>query len=225
MRSGDVLPALREGSGCAWCLPGHRGDAPAHGACAGGMHGVRARQGASKVKRPCARRCAWPSARAPGVCGERRQRSTCVAPHPRLVLTGQRQALSPLLAEDGRRAQSIFSVAAHATTWSLHASLRRREHLKTCVVQPRKVGAVRRQSRQRTRPFADDARHPKAEKKQTNPLVGVVCPLTTGGLIRVRRGLWTVMKCLPLQRPEHPILVYCARIFFCKLDRNHPTAV
>src|SRR4030095_3483948 len=71
------------------------------------------------------------------------------------------------------------------TASSLQSSLRRREHLKTCVVQPRGCVGIRKSS-QNTRPFADCAKNPKAEKKQKNPLVGVVCLLTTGGLIRVR---------------------------------------
>src|SRR5207245_1715070 len=84
------------------------------------------------------------------------------------------------------REQRSFEVAEHATDSSLHSSLRRRENLKTCLVQPRRVCAVIQQSSQSTRPSADCARNPKAEKKQKNPLVGVVCLLTNGGLIRVR---------------------------------------
>jgi len=60
------------------------------------MHCVRERQGAYEVKVPCALRFDWTSALAPVFCGDRRPRSTCVAPHPSLVLTGQRDALSPI---------------------------------------------------------------------------------------------------------------------------------
>src|SRR5215471_10013731 len=46
---------------------------------------------------------------------------------------------------------------------SLHSSPRRRENLKTCLVQPRMVCAVIRKSSQNTTPSADNARTPKAE--------------------------------------------------------------
>jgi len=50
------------------------------------MHCVRERQGAYEVTIPWALRFDWTSALAPVGCGDRRQRSTCVAPHPSLVL-------------------------------------------------------------------------------------------------------------------------------------------
>jgi hypothetical protein len=74
-------------------------------------------------------------------------------------------ALSPLFDEDGRREWRHCSVAEHSTASSLHASLKRREHRKTCVVQPRTVCAVLGKSRQNPRPSADCARNPQAEKK------------------------------------------------------------
>src|SRR5438093_10575094 len=49
------------------------------------------------------------------------------------------------------------------------------------------VCASVRKSSQTTRPTADCARNPKAEKNKKNPLRGVVCLLTTRGLIGVRR--------------------------------------
>ena len=150
-----------------------------------------------EVPRPCALRLAWTSARAPGLCGACRQRSPWGAPHPRLVLTGPRDALRPLCAEDGRRAQTSCAVAAHATDASLPSSLRRREPLQTCVVPPRRGCAVRGKSRQNPRASADCARNPQAETKQENPLVGVVCLLTHGGLIRVRRGTWSGHQASP----------------------------
>ena len=51
---------------------------------------------------------------------------------------------------------------------SLHSVPRRRENLKTCVVQPRMVCAVIRKARQNTTPSADNARNSKAEKNAKN---------------------------------------------------------
>src|SRR5262249_2030068 len=50
------------------------------------------------------------------------------------------------------------------------------------------VGTCARKSRQNTRPTVDCARPWKAENNENNPLTGVVCLLTKGVLIRVRRG-------------------------------------
>jgi hypothetical protein len=76
------------------------------------------------------------------------------------------EALRPIVAEDGRRAQRHCSVAAQQVSLWLQSSLRRRESLKTCVVQPCTVCAVIWTSRQNTPPSADGARPWKAEKQQ-----------------------------------------------------------
>jgi len=57
------------------------------------------------------------------------------------------------------------------------------------------VCAVIRKSSQNTRPTADDARNPKAEKNAKNPLIGVVYLLTIEGLIRVRRDVLSTGDC------------------------------
>jgi hypothetical protein len=86
----------------------------------GCMPGVRERQDASRSPDPQPCTFAWPSALAPVCRGARRPRLAGAAPHPSLALTGQRDALRPLLAEDGRREQRRFSVAAHAQTTLCH---------------------------------------------------------------------------------------------------------
>src|SRR5262245_39026753 len=56
-----------------------------------------------------------------------------------------------------------------------------------------------------TRPLVDCARPWKAEKNENNPLIGVVCLLTKGVLIRVRRGLYTARISLP---PKSALAVF-----------------
>src|SRR5215471_13106621 len=62
-----------------------------------------------------------------------------------------------------------------------------RETLAKCVVQPH-GGTSRRQGSQNTLPEANAARpDPQRKKNGKHPLLGRVCLLTTGGLMRVRR--------------------------------------
>src|SRR5712691_1139407 len=72
------------------------------------------------------------------------------------------------------------------TSSSLPSSCTRQENLKTCVGQPGCRGTSRRKSRQHMGP-GDHGSAEKSGKKGNNPLLGVVCLLTTGDLIRVRR--------------------------------------
>ena len=73
------------------------------------------------------------------------------------------------------------------TARSLHASFTRRENLHTCLVQPCCRGTSLWKSSQDMWP-SDNGSAEKRGKKGKNPLTGVVCPLTTGVLIRVRLG-------------------------------------
>src|SRR5215831_12103174 len=66
-----------------------------------------------------------------------------------------------------------------------------RETLAKCVVQPH-GGTSRRQGSQNTLPEANAARpDPQRKKNGKHPLLGRVCLLTTGGLIRVGWSLLT----------------------------------
>src|SRR5215475_5885438 len=134
-----MLPTLREGSGCAWGLTGPPWEEPEPGAGPCCLHCVRARQGAYAVTMPSARRCAWPSALAPGCCGACRPRLAWAAPHPRLVLTGQHLRVEPTLCLGRDEGTDTLLGRRARTDASLHSSLGRREHLQTCVVQPRAV--------------------------------------------------------------------------------------
>ena len=100
----------------------------------------------------------------------------------------------------GRRKQLV---------WFLHSSSTWRANLNKCLVQPQMVCAVIRKSSQNTRPTADDARNPKAEKNAKNPLIGVVYLLTTGGLISVRRGARAERRGLLFPRPPLASLLAC----------------
>jgi hypothetical protein len=85
---------------------------------------------------------------------------------------------------------------------SRHSSSRRRARLQTCVVQPRAVCACMWKCSQSTTLDADSAGTHPAEKKARNPLLGGVCLLTTGGLIRVRCSSWYELSCRgPLPGP------------------------
>lgn len=81
------------------------------------------------------------------------------------------------------------------TESSLQSAFIRRENLNTCVVPPRCRRTSIRKPRQDTVPRADYAGNKKAEKKPKKPLLGAVCLLTRGVLIRVRCGV-------PEQTPE-----------------------
>src|SRR5713101_1256975 len=121
---------------------------------------------------PRAHRFDWTSALAPVLNGACRQRPACAAPHPSLVLTGQHRRVEPDLCIGRYEGTEKFLGRRALTDNVLPSSPRRREHLKTCLVQPRTVCAVIRTSRQSTRPSADYARNPKAEKKQKTRLQG-----------------------------------------------------
>ena len=121
--------------------------------------------------------------------GKSGQRLTCAAPPPSLHLTGARVTVHPLFDEDGTRTPRCFSVAENRrldfchrhghgdgtsrSVWCSHAGA------PACAITSAHV--------------ADGPRcwHPPGGKKSKKPLTGYLCPLTTGGLIRVR--------CEPLQ--------------------------
>ena len=122
--------------------------------------------------------------------GTRCQRLTGAAPHPSLHLTGERGTVHPLFDEDGTRTQRWFEVAANRRlacchrhghgdgtsrrVWGRHAGA--------------PAGAIT------SAHVADGQRcwNPPGGKKSQKPLTGYLCPLTTGGLIRVR--CWTATE-------------------------------
>ena len=116
LREGALLPALRAGRGGACGLTGPPGGAPRRGAHPCGMHCVRARPGASRARDPAP--CA--------VLGPPLSLllATALVAHRlrgRLLSRPWRSrdnadALRPLCAEDGTRAQRNVSVAARAQT-------------------------------------------------------------------------------------------------------------
>src|SRR2546425_5867973 len=70
---------------------------------------------------------------------------------------------------------------------SLHSSSPRRENLKTCLVQPVGAPADGNEDRTRCQRRMTLSLNPSG-KNGKKPLLGVVCLLTTGVLIRVRPG-------------------------------------
>ena len=88
---------------------------------------------------------------------------------------------------------------------SLPSSLARRENLHTCVVQPRVRCTSIRKSRQDRLPSDNCAKIKRREKKDKNPLSGVVDPLTTGDLIRVRRQTLTALALTSASTPSDRI--------------------
>jgi hypothetical protein len=72
-----------------------------------------------------------------------------------------------------------------------------RETLNTCVVQPPDGRASRAKPSQHTLPEDDGAWPQHSGKNGQNPLLGRVCRLTTGGLIRVRQCYCPLDQILP----------------------------
>ena len=150
---------------------------------------------------PCALRFDWTSALAPGVCGARRSRPTCAAPHPSLALTGQRRRVAPDLCVGRYEGTEMFLGRRARTDSSLHSSPRRREHLNTCVVQPRSVAPVHR-NHVSTRDRLPTTPGTQSGKKKNTAHRGRLS-LDKRGLIRVRLlSRWEKNLCMtasPLQ--------------------------
>jgi hypothetical protein len=83
----------------------------------------------------------------------------------------------------------MFRGRRENTQHSLHSSCTRRESLNTCVVQPC-IDAPAAGNQGRTCcQVTMDSLQTKRKKMGKSPLLGVVCLLTTGDLIRVRPPL------------------------------------
>ena len=105
-------------------------------------------------------------------------------PSPEPGSHGTTRCVAPTLGRGREEGTEKVLGRSARTDHALPSAPRRREHRKTCVVQPRTVCAVIRQSSPHTRPSADCARN-LGGKKAKNLLSGPVCLLTRGGLIRV----------------------------------------
>jgi hypothetical protein len=152
-----------------------------------------------EVTRPRALRVEWTSALAPVRCGAHRQRPTGAAPHPSLALTGQRDAWSPLFAEDGRRAQIHCEVAEHSQRMLCHRrfggeSASIRVWCRHRESAPSYGNPVSTRDRLSTTPKIH-----RRKKLEKHPLFGVVCLLTNGGLRRVGQILNTEHSGIHLQ--------------------------
>jgi hypothetical protein len=163
-------------------------------------HGLRRRVGlcqawgaaswhAEEPRGPCAR-LRWPVMGQPLRLLSRRERRLswpCAAPPPRLRLTGARYPCSHPVAADGTRVQrgveGVETTQSGLCTRGPHGASTARS------VGGRHVGAPANGKDDRT---CGQRRMPlsltPSGKNEQHPLLGVVCLLTTGGLIRVRHG-------------------------------------
>jgi hypothetical protein len=121
-------------------------------------------------KRPGARRCAGPAARAPGGPGARRIRPARAAPHPPLARTGPRRGVAPQLCIGRDAGTEPWLGRSALPDASLHAALRRRAHLQTGVGQPRTTCVVSGQARPHTRLSADNTKHPPRKTRRKSAL-------------------------------------------------------
>ena len=87
-------------------------------------------------------------------------------PSPEPGSHGTTRCVAPALGRGREEGTEKVLGRSARTDHALPSAPRRREHRKTCVVQPRTVCAVIRQSSPYTRPSADYARNLQAEKKQ-----------------------------------------------------------
>jgi hypothetical protein len=120
--------------------------------------------------------------------GAGRTRVPCAAPLPNLARTGARGPGRHLLASAGTRGQRGFSSAEDLAKVSRYSPSPWRQRLHTCVVPRHALCTALVTYSQDTRPGADGADTDKARKNGKNPLLGRVCLLTRGILIRVRPG-------------------------------------
>jgi hypothetical protein len=133
----------------------------------GCMPGVRERQDASRSPDPQPCTFAWPSALAPVCRGARRPRLAGAAPHsPEPGSHGTTRCVAPALGRGREEGTEKVLGRSARTDHALPSAPGRREHRKTCVVQPRTVCAVIRQSSPHTRPSADCARNLGGKKQK-----------------------------------------------------------
>jgi hypothetical protein len=126
-------------------------------------------------------------------CGGRRARCPWAAPHPHLGRTGARSPFSRLLAEDGTRAPIGCSAAEESSTPAVLAIPRATEPLSGCGADTcglRQCTEIKSGHDTGRRQRQD----PNKRKTRKYPRVGIVGLLTTGGLIRVRRGSGTMLR-------------------------------
>jgi hypothetical protein len=97
--------------------------------------------------------------------------------------------VSPVVGLGRDEDTAMFLGRRQQASWFLPSSWKGRENLNTCVVQPR--WGTRRCHQVRTRSRLPTLPESTRRKKSKHPLTGYFCPLTTGGLIRVRRSVCT----------------------------------